>query len=1184
MKTFDSLGLILYGDRVEWSGITLDSNGQPTGLAEAGATTFENGIVIENGKEMSTTAIRGDARRMRKHYHNRRTRKIKLIEVLSEEGLCPAVSKAELNEWRHTKRCNLNEEFKKWTKTEASLDSTRNPHLCRHLALTSDLDLGEEKDRFILGRALYHIAMKRGFDSNAIDEDVRNDMSGPVKKEIAELDSEMAAMGCDTLGEFYYRCYCQHIRIRGRHTGQTEHVMKEFDRVCERQGIGAETAGKLRDALFFRRGPGRLASPGACDVEPSKTRCLSSHPYFEEFRMWQTINNIRIHEAGTDGTRCLNDVEKLLILPLFFRESKENFKFGEIAKRIAGKRTFCCGNGRGEYALRFNYDSDQNIKGCPTSVAFMKATGQDTKDPEACRDWKAGLLARTAGKIGDEFTAVDRLVTYLTWYRRLEDKQRKMKADSGTAAEWLDMWYGIRGPEAEKLLERNFQDDRANLSIYVIRRILPEMIAGETYARALVLGSLDRAVPQERLAAIRGGVICTMQDTEAIKSFFGGSWQEAVKEFLHDNGLRTSKIWFPNSTQGYRAGLDARTGKTILNDPRSASLRNKHEEKILFVTKRILNRLIIDGKIDSHTRINVCATGAVNTSNAKLAYGRWIKSGAERNEEYRKALMEHFPDMNFVTDEMVVKYRLWEEQGHVDIYTGRTIGLDNIFGPNPTVAVDHIVPLSRGGSNALTNLVLTDMQFNLFRKGAHIPAELEDEDYAAIMDRIESLGWSVNAEDARHAWKSSQTKARTAVGDNKDNLLQKAHLKRMEYEYWSGKLKGFHMKEVPAGYSGRTYNCGAEARRILEKWLPTVFNRVRMYSEDEIATFRESWGFEPKGDMAGQGDRQIDCIDSTVLACLNGKVLKDWRSYWFRREGSSHYYDNFETPKPWETFTEDVTEASEGLTVKHTGGCRYNKRTKRKVRDSKGRIVRKADGTPLYSQGNTIRQGIHDDKIYAARRDDKDNIRYCIKMPLPTKTDKNIAAISSIIDKCVDKGMAEAMRTWASDVNSGETFFWNGNPVRSVRCWANVTNPKRIRKHIHESDREERRYAYAVGSGNCTTVLFENAKGKPESLTLNPVDENPVAGKDTKQKLTQGETYIMYEKSPEEINWDDPKELNRRRYRIKGGQNGRNRQLKIQRTAAVYDPKDKPDFGKWTRESGDSVVLYAQHFKGVPDK
>lgn len=61
---------------------------------------------------------------------------------------------------------------------------------------------------------------------------------------------------------------------------------------------------------------------------------------YEEFRMLSFINNIKIQTPNDSALRPLSAEERELIMPLFFRKSKKQFDFEDIAKKLAPKKHY----------------------------------------------------------------------------------------------------------------------------------------------------------------------------------------------------------------------------------------------------------------------------------------------------------------------------------------------------------------------------------------------------------------------------------------------------------------------------------------------------------------------------------------------------------------------------------------------------------------------------------------------------------------------------------------------------------------------------------------------------------------------------------------------------------------------------------------------------------------------------
>ena len=181
----------------------VEKEGDSYRLLHKGTNIFSEGVKIEKGIESSRAAERTEHRAVRRHYWRRKVRKISLLKILIDNHLCPSIPKESLREWRLKKVYPKDEAFMSWLLTE---DKTGvNPYHFRYLCLTQKLDLSNPTQRYILGRALYHLNQRRGFLSNR--KETTKASEGNVSTGISELTAEIEAAGCTYLGEYFYHLY-----------------------------------------------------------------------------------------------------------------------------------------------------------------------------------------------------------------------------------------------------------------------------------------------------------------------------------------------------------------------------------------------------------------------------------------------------------------------------------------------------------------------------------------------------------------------------------------------------------------------------------------------------------------------------------------------------------------------------------------------------------------------------------------------------------------------------------------------------------------------------------------------------------------------------------------------------------------------------------------------------------------
>ncbi len=155
------LGLDLGTNSIGWA--IIEKNENDFSLLDKGVRIFSEGVKSEKGIESSRAAERTGFRSARKIKFRRKLRKYETLKVLSKNNMCP-LSVEEVEEWRKSgfKKYPLNPEFLKWLRTDE--DENINPYVFRDRASKQKVSL------FELGRAFYHIAQRRGFLSNRLDQ------------------------------------------------------------------------------------------------------------------------------------------------------------------------------------------------------------------------------------------------------------------------------------------------------------------------------------------------------------------------------------------------------------------------------------------------------------------------------------------------------------------------------------------------------------------------------------------------------------------------------------------------------------------------------------------------------------------------------------------------------------------------------------------------------------------------------------------------------------------------------------------------------------------------------------------------------------------------------------------------------------------------------------------------------
>ncbi len=168
-----TLGLDLGTNSIGWAVVEKSKNeeiekynlnNEKFRLLNKGVHIFTEGIKKEKGKEKSKASERTTYRSARRLKFRRKLRKYETLLVLAKNNMCP-LSVQEVETWRKSgfKKYPKNQVFLNWLKTDDKTDYT--PYHLRDLASKSKI-----KDMHKLGRAFYHIAQRRGFLSNRLDQ------------------------------------------------------------------------------------------------------------------------------------------------------------------------------------------------------------------------------------------------------------------------------------------------------------------------------------------------------------------------------------------------------------------------------------------------------------------------------------------------------------------------------------------------------------------------------------------------------------------------------------------------------------------------------------------------------------------------------------------------------------------------------------------------------------------------------------------------------------------------------------------------------------------------------------------------------------------------------------------------------------------------------------------------------
>ena len=291
------LGIDIGPNSIGWA--LLDSEGKA--IDDMGARVFEAGLadIEQDGKGKSRNVERRDARCIRRRLERTGRRLSKLARILQDAGLLPPGDVLS-DEKRHQLVKRL----------DAQMDS---PYSLRAKALDEKLKPYE------LGRALYHLAQRRGFLSNRKSAPKDEKEEGVVKEGIGQLRRDIDEAGARTLGEYFAKLDPHQQRIRGRYTSRKMYE-DEFKMIWQEQRqyypdlLTDDLKKAIHSAIFYQR-PLKSAKHliGGCQLENGKRRAPWALLIAQRYRYLSVLNNLTIRlPDGSERELTADERSKLI--------------------------------------------------------------------------------------------------------------------------------------------------------------------------------------------------------------------------------------------------------------------------------------------------------------------------------------------------------------------------------------------------------------------------------------------------------------------------------------------------------------------------------------------------------------------------------------------------------------------------------------------------------------------------------------------------------------------------------------------------------------------------------------------------------------------------------------------------------------------------------------------------------
>lgn len=466
------------------------------------------------GRHSSAASQRRSFRTARTRYRSVKRRKQATLKLLIKHNCCPLDIES-LNKWRFDDDEKSYDRtfpvqdvaFMKWINFEFDIDGevVRSVYRLREILATMPLDYSKPESWMMLGRAIYSIAVRRGFKSSrlAIVTDNEDDEQPELQKSEEELSAGltqyMREYNCPTVGAAFSRMervdkIC--IRANNDYKPIRNQLKEEIRKIFEVQKLDTDgelykclMSEKKHEGTIFYKNPlkSQKGKVEYCTLEPRKKRCAKSHPANEFNVAWQLLNNIKIkRDNGWENISL--DLRKTIYNKLFVRNQK-HFDFAEIKELLQDELHIQL-----EYKVSINYSDKKSVPGCPVTYYLQKILGplweteriQGTKKHLTHAQRRKNLSLEIEGHL-TEYTAED------IWHICYESDEKQFVKDFAKNVLGL--------PPAKVIsmgaLWENIQDGYANLSLCALKKINPFLARGYKYSDAVMLANLPSIMGED---------------------------------------------------------------------------------------------------------------------------------------------------------------------------------------------------------------------------------------------------------------------------------------------------------------------------------------------------------------------------------------------------------------------------------------------------------------------------------------------------------------------------------------------------------------------------------------------------------------------------------------------------------------------------------------------------------------
>jgi CRISPR-associated endonuclease Csn1 len=475
--------------------------------------------------------------------------------------------------------------------------------------------------------------------------------------------------------------------------------LDEFECIWETQALyhpelTQELKYEIRDTIIFyqRRLKSQKSLIGFCEFESTKrdvvmdgkTKTITigsrviprSSPLFQEFKVWQTLNNLEVIVKEDHSRHPLTEEEKALLAEELSVRRKLSDR--EVLKLLYDKPS----------TLSLNYEE---VEGNTTSAAFYEAYSQllDLSGHEPI-DFKKSSATEIKKKVREVFSSLgwntdilsfdptkeklDNEPYYKLWHLLYSFEGDNTVTGDGNLKEKVAHFMGFDKEYAQCFVAISFVQDYGSLSAKAIRNILPFLKEGNKY------------------------------DVACMYAGYRHSAASLTKEEIESKVLKDKLEILPKG-----------------------ALRNPVVEKILNQMVNVINEIIDTYGRPDEIRVELARELKKNAKQReKLAQS--IATATKEQEEVRRILREEFNKPNPSRND-VIRYRLYDElkgNNYKTLYSNTYIPRERLF--EKDFDIEHIIPQALLFDDSFSNKTLEVRSINI-EKGKRTAFDFVSEKY-----------------------------------------------------------------------------------------------------------------------------------------------------------------------------------------------------------------------------------------------------------------------------------------------------------------------------------------------------------------------------------------------------------------------------------------------------------------------